>query len=48
MAGRKIIVQTIAGGHTQFLTKAQGMPVTIEKALVKMIRDFMWEEDSSP
>ena len=48
MAGRKIIVQTIIGGHTQFLTKAQGMPATIEKALIKMTRDFMWEEDSSP
>jgi hypothetical protein len=48
MAGRKIIVQTVVGGHTQFLTKAQGMPALIEKAFTKIIRDFMWEEDSSP
>ena len=48
MAGRKIIVQTIVGGHTQFLTKSQGMPAMIEKALIKMTQDFMWEEDSSP
>ena len=48
MAGRKIIVQAIAGVCTQFLAKAQGMPPHIETALTKMIRDFMWEEDSSP
>jgi ribonuclease HI/exonuclease III len=48
MAGRKLIVQAIVGGCTQFLAKAQGMPPHIETALTKMIRDFMWEEDSSP
>lgn len=48
MAGRKIIVQAVVGGHTQFLTKAQGMPAKIEKGFTKMIQDFMWEEDSSP
>jgi exonuclease III len=48
MRGRKIIIQAIIGGHTQFLTMAQGMPPHIEKALTKMTRDFMWEDDSSP
>ena len=48
MKGRKAIVQIIVGGYTQFLTKAQGMPTHIESALTKMIRDFMWEDDSSP
>ncbi len=46
--GRKIIIQAVIGGHTQFLTKAQGMPTTIETALTKMIWKFMWEDDSSP
>jgi len=44
---RKIIVQAIVGGHTQFLAKAQGMPPPIETALTKIIRNFMWEDDSS-
>ena len=46
--GRKLIIQSVIGGHTQFLTKAQGMPSDIEKALTKIMRDFMWEDDSSP
>ena len=41
MAGRKLIVQAVVGGRTQFLTKAQGMPATVEKALTKLIRDFI-------
>jgi hypothetical protein len=41
MAGRKLIVQAVVGGQTQFLTKAQGMPATVEKALTKLIRDFI-------
>ena len=48
MKGRKAIVQIIVGGYTQFLTKAQGMPPHIEAALTKTIRNFMWEDDSSP
>ncbi len=46
--GRKIIVQAVIGGRTQFLTKAQGMPPAIKAALKNMIRKFMWENDSSP
>jgi hypothetical protein len=48
MRGRSLIIQAIIGGHTQFLTKAQGMPTHVEEVLTKIIRDFMWEEDSSP
>ena len=48
MMGRKTIVQAVVGGLTQFLTKAQGMPTHIEDTLVKTIRNFMWEDDSSP
>ena len=46
--GRKSLVQAIIGGRTQFLTKAQGMPPTTEAALIKVIRNFIWEDDSSP
>ena len=48
MMGRKTIVQAVVGGHTQFLARAQGMPRHIEEALTKTIRNFMWEDDSSP
>ncbi|KAH9051453.1 hypothetical protein EDB87DRAFT_1571679, partial [Lactarius vividus] len=35
-------------GHSQFLTKAQGMPKNIEATLTKMIRNFIWGEDKQP
>ena len=43
--GKRLIIQAIVGGHTQFLTKAQGMPPHIETALTKIIRDFIWDND---
>jgi hypothetical protein len=48
LSGRKIIMQMIVGGHTQFLTQAQGMPKEIKETLEKMIKNFIWEDDSSP
>jgi ribonuclease HI len=48
MKGRKTIIQAVIGGMTQFLTMAQGMPPNIEDALTKMIRKFMWADNSSP
>jgi hypothetical protein len=48
MMGRKIIVQAVVGGITQFLAMAQGMPPNVESALIKIIRKFMWGADSSP
>jgi len=42
------IIQMFAGGMTQFLTKAQGMPTEIESALVKIIREFMWGSTAPP
>ncbi len=35
----------IVGGHTQFLTQVQGMP---NEVLSKIIKDFMWDDNSSP
>lgn len=46
--GKRLIVQAIVGGHTQFLTKAQGMPTHIENALIKVIRDYVWDYDLHP
>ena len=46
--GRRLITQAVVGGHTQFLTKAQGMPNHIEEAMVKIIRDFVWDKDIHP
>jgi len=46
--GKCLIIQVIVGGHTQFLTKAQGMPEHIEKALTKIINKFLWDQDSIP
>jgi ribonuclease HI len=46
--GRKLIIQVVVGGHTQFLANAQGMPKHIENALKRIIKSFMWDDDSSP
>ena len=46
--GKCLIIQAMVGGHTQFLTKAQGMPPHIEEALRKIIRDFVWDNDIHP
>ena len=47
--GKRLIVQAIVGGRTQFLTKAQGMPDTIREALTKEIQNFIWDDaDHTP
>ncbi|KAG2335895.1 hypothetical protein BDR05DRAFT_978883 [Suillus weaverae] len=46
--GKKLIVQMVAGGMMQFLTKAQGMPKSIENTITKQIRDFIWNEKRTP
>ena len=46
--GRKILTQMVVGGHTQFLTQAQGMPKETEDALNRTIKNFIWEDDSFP
>ncbi|EJD51083.1 hypothetical protein AURDEDRAFT_30320, partial [Auricularia subglabra TFB-10046 SS5] len=40
--GKGIISRVIIGGHTQYLTAAQGMPADIEKRVEKMTMDFYW------
>ena len=46
--GKRLIIQAIIGGHTQFLAKAQGMPPTIVKALNKLIKGFIWGQGTKP
>jgi len=48
LTGKKLIIQMFIGGMTQFLTKAQGMPKSIESALTKMIQNFIWDDKCSP
>ena len=48
LLGRKLIIQMIIGGYSQFLTMAQGMPKHIESALIRIIRNFMWNDSTMP
>jgi hypothetical protein len=48
LLGRKLVIQMIIGGYTQYLTMAQGMPDHIKSALIKMIRNFMWNDSTMP
>ena len=45
---KRHIAQMFAGGMTQFLMTAQGMPKHIETALIKIIREFIWESSAPP
>lgn len=38
----------IVDSMTQFLTKAQGMPTSIEAAVTKKIRTFIWDDRKTP
>ena len=42
LEGKRLIVQMIAGRKTQFLTRAQGMPKSIQTTIHKMITEFVW------
>ncbi|KAF5375513.1 hypothetical protein D9615_009166 [Tricholomella constricta] len=49
LKGRTLISKSIIGGYTQYLTRVQGMPKSIESRLGKMSRDYMWDgAKSSP
>ena len=45
---KRLIVQMVIGGMTQFRTKAQGMPRTVTKTLQSITRDFLWNGKSTP
>ncbi|KAF9028476.1 hypothetical protein BDZ89DRAFT_897313, partial [Hymenopellis radicata] len=46
--GRRLIIQMVIGGKTQYLTKVQGMPKHIEKKVEKRIRTFLWAGKAAP
>jgi hypothetical protein len=46
--GKQLITQMVVGRMTQFLTKAQGMPKSIEITLKKTIWTFMWDNCKHP
>ena len=46
--GCKLAISLEAGARTQFLTKAQMMPKTTEKKLIKVIMGFMWNANAHP
>jgi exonuclease III len=43
MEGRRLIIQMVVAGMTQYLTKVQGMPEDIEKELAKRIQSYVWD-----
>jgi exonuclease III len=47
MKGKRLIVQMVVGGKTQYLTRAQGMPVEVEKRISKMVREFIWDSPTA-
>ena len=45
---KSLLIQAYVGGLTQFLTQTQGMPEHVEKALNKIINDFIWDDGKGP
>ncbi|EIN07928.1 hypothetical protein PUNSTDRAFT_37949, partial [Punctularia strigosozonata HHB-11173 SS5] len=48
LEGRRLIVQMVVGGMTQYLTKVQGMPKDVETHLSKKIQSFVWNGQRTP
>ena len=46
--GRRLIVQMVVAGMTQYLTKVQGMPGSTERTLTDIIRKFTWNGEGRP
>ena len=46
--GKRLIIQMIVAGMTQFLTKAQGMPESIISTIITITRNFIWDKKKSP
>ncbi|EIW54372.1 uncharacterized protein TRAVEDRAFT_39824 [Trametes versicolor FP-101664 SS1] len=44
LVGKRLAVQMVVGGMTQFMTDVQRMPEQVVKRLTKMIRDFVWDD----
>ena len=48
LIGKRHIIQMGPGGISQYLTKVQGMPRSVEKSIAKMIRTFLWDSPKTP
>lgn len=46
--GKRLIIGMEVGGRTQYLTRVQGMPKSVENAIIKRISNFMWGETKAP
>jgi ribonuclease HI len=46
--GRRLIIQMIVGGMSQYLATTQGMPKHVVQLLEKIIRNFIWDESKPP
>ena len=47
MEGRKLIVQAVIGGMTQYLAQVQGMPKAVEEKLRRRVLSFVWDDKTS-
>ena len=45
LEGKRHIVQMIAGGKTQFLARAQGMPERVQAEIQQAITSFVWGKE---
>lgn len=48
LEGRRLIINMVVGGWTQYCTHIQGMPKQIEDLLVKVVKEFLWGNTSAP
>lgn len=46
--GCRLIIGMEIGGHTQYLTRVQGMPKDVEQRLTRIISTFMWDGSNKP
>ncbi|KAI0345424.1 hypothetical protein BDW22DRAFT_1471023, partial [Trametopsis cervina] len=46
--GRRLITNMEVGGRTQYLSKVQGIPKSIQNELTSIIRKFMWPNQTTP
>jgi hypothetical protein len=45
LEGKRLIVQMVVGGKTQFLTMAQGMPAETQKEIQRITTEFVWGKE---
>ncbi|EIW60171.1 uncharacterized protein TRAVEDRAFT_99166, partial [Trametes versicolor FP-101664 SS1] len=44
LEGKKQVIQMVVGSMSQFLASVQRMPEQIQKRLIKMIRNYIWDD----